>query len=171
MKKPIYFLALLIALSSYSCKSTKVPQEDPAMTKKIRQLESQVTQLNGDLASKSAQVGDLENQNRQLNTEMNVMKKALADVTAQMQESSDDYGVWFRVQIGAYEGQKVDQNLQTTDQLGLEGDDLQKIVLGRFRSYDDAKRLQTQLQSVGLKDAWIVSYKDGARVPISEVRN
>ena len=99
------------------------------------------------------------------------MRAALADVTEQMQESSDDFGVWFRVQIGAYEESKVDENLSNSDKLALEGDDLQKIALGRFREYDNAKALQTQLQSVGLKDAWIVSYKDGKRVPISEVRN
>lgn len=171
MQKKIKFLVVLLALGAFSCKTTKLPQEDGVAQQRVQQLESQLERLNKDLSEKDALVGDLTNQNRQMNSEMNAMRNALADVTAQMQESSDDFGVWFRVQIGAFEGQKVDENLQTTDQLGLEGEDLQKIVLGRFRNYDDAKTLQTQLQSIGLKDAWIVSYRDGKRVPMSEVRN
>jgi hypothetical protein len=48
-------------------------------------------------------------------------------------------------------------------------DGLQKIVLGRFRDYQKAKQLQTQIQNLGIKDAWIASYEDGVRVPIEQV--
>lgn len=86
-----------------------------------------------------------------------------------MQASSDDYGIWFRVQIGAYKNRQIDKNLETTDELSLEKpNDIQKVSLGRFRQYEDAKRLKTQLKGMGLKDAWIVSYKDGKRISIEE---
>ena len=95
----------------------------------------------------------------------------LAAVTQQMQASSDKYGTWYRVQIGAFEERRIDNSLETTDKLSLETkDDLQKIALGRFRNYEDDKKLQTHLQNMGIKDAWIVTYKDGVRVPIESVK-
>jgi hypothetical protein len=88
-----------------------------------------------------------------------------------MQAASDNYGVWFRVQIGAYEERRIDKSLETTDQLTLEQQNaLQKVALGRFRNYADAKQLQSQLQAMGVKGAWVVSYRDGVRVPIETVR-
>ena len=52
-------------------------------------------------------------------------------------------------------------NLETEKQ-----DDLQKIVVGQFRDYQKADNLKNQLRAMGVEGAWIVSYKDGMRVPI-----
>ena len=77
------------------------------------------------------------------------------------------------MQIGAYEDPKIAQDLETNEEgMGLENsDNLQKIVLGRFRDYNRAKQLQTQVKNLGIKDAWIASYEDGQRVPIEQVLN
>lgn len=117
-------------------------------------------------------VNQLKAENAALKNQLSGTQAELAQTTQQMQETSDNYGVWFRVQIGAYEERHIAERLETTEQLSLEKrDDLQKITLGRFRTYSDAKELQSQLQAMGLKDAWVVSYKDGVRVPIDAVKN
>lgn len=116
-------------------------------------------------------IDELRAENNALKNQLTIAQSDLVKMTQKMQETSDDFGVWFRVQIGAYENRHIDQRLETTDELSLEErNELQKIALGRFRNYDDAKQLQSQLQEMGLKDAWVVSYKDGERVPIETVK-
>lgn len=134
--------------------------------------QQQLTEAQVSSGDNSDRIQQLTAENAALQNQLITAQANLAEVTQQMQADSDNYGVWFRVQIGAYEEREIDDRLETTDQLSLEKrNDLQKVALGRFRNYADAKQLQTQLQAMGLKDAWIVSYKDGVRVPIEQVKN
>lgn len=163
-------LCLLGALA-FSCKSTKeTTSSEPTVKKRqLEKCEDQLAQLEAQLSDKETVIRQLESQNQELGSQIAATERQLQTVTAKMQASSDDYGIWFRVQIGAYENRRIDDNLETTDELSLEEkQNLQKVSLGRFRQYEDAKRLKTQLQGMGLKDAWIVSYKDGQRIPIEE---
>ncbi len=168
-----FLLILAVAAVAVSCKSTSgLSDESAAMRRDLAQARGQVDNLNQQLAEKDQRINQLLNEKNQVGRDLTAAQSKLQEVTEQLQETSDDYGVWFRVQIGAYEGRRIDKSLETTDQMSLEErDELQKIALGRFRNYDDAKRLQEHLKSVGLSDAWIVSYRDGERVPIEEVRN
>ena len=81
----------------------------------------------------------------------------------------DNKGVLFRIQIGSYE--KIDLSAYA----GQENFDVekngtaQKFTIGRFRSYREADNLKKYLQKMGVKDAWVVAYKDGTRVNIQEV--
>lgn len=144
----------------------------------LAQTQRELADVQQELANIRAQAGSAGNQaenlraeNESLQSQLVAMQNQLGMVTQEMQAASDDYGVWFRVQIGAYEERHIDKSLETTDQLSLEQqNDLQKISLGRFRNYEEAKQLQDQLQAMGVKGAWVVSYQDGQRVPIESVR-
>ena len=119
----------------------------------------------------------LEKMNQQLMSENEAMQQKLlanqeqlSQVTTEMKASSDDYGIWFRVQIGAFGTNKINADIETTDELSIEDQEsLQKISLGRFRDYEDAKALQKHLMEIGIVDAWVVSYKDGQRVAVDSV--
>lgn len=172
---------LSIALTSYSCKTATPVQDTPEYKASradlvncqndVQRLQMQLQETEARLNSKDANTGQMQSKINQLQDQLATTQRNLDVLSQQMQQTSDDYGVWFRVQIGAYEQDQIDPNLQTNDQFGLEGQGVQKIVLGRFRNYNDAKRLKEHLQKKGLKDAWIVSYRDGVRVPIEEVKN
>lgn len=137
----------------------------------------QLADMQSRLTTETTQAAQLQSENARLQQDLTVAQQQvaitqsqLASMTQQMQSVSDDYGVWYRVQIGAYEDRRIDQNLATSDQIRLDQKgDLQRIVLGRFRNYEDAKALQNQLKAMGVRDAWIASYKDGERVPIESV--
>ena len=76
-------------------------------------------------------------------------------------------GIVFKVQIGAFEKSDLSEEFKEPAKIDLEiKDDFQKIVLGQFREYQMADKLKKQLKVMGLKDAWVVSYKDGKRIPI-----
>lgn len=178
MKYLLPSFALVMTIFLTSCGASKeLTAEVESAKSSLRQCkddleaaQQQIAETKAMMGNSSEQMSQIQAENLSLQNEMANLQDQLATVTQQMQASSDDYGVWFRVQIGAYEEGHIDKSLETTKELSLEErNKLQKVALGRFRKYEDAKQLQKQLQAKGLKDAWIVSYKDGARVPIEEV--
>lgn len=187
MHYSLRFIAICCALTLMACGASKQMTADLESTRtSLSDCQDELNTTQQALAQARSQMGNTSGQASQLQSENAALRNDLANaqaqlastesqlatVTQQMQASSDNYGVWFRVQIGAYEQRQIDQDLQTTDQLELERrNEMQKVSLGRFRKYEDAKKLQTQLQGMGLRDAWVVSYKDGQRVPIETVLN
>ena len=171
MKKLLGYAMLFSALLLTSCKASKEYQSQAnAANTKLEACQSEMTGMQVKLNDANNDIKDMEVAKKALEEEVAMTKYRLDEVTQEMQENSDDYGVWFRVQIGAYKERQIDENLVNSDDLALEAsEDSQKVSLGRFRSYEDAKSLKTQLQGMGLKDAWIVTYKDGMRVPIDSV--
>jgi cell division protein FtsB len=80
-------------------------------------------------------------------------------------------GIVFKVQIGAYRERRLDDSMDTSNDLSLEAEGgMQKIVIGQFRDFQKAEQLQRYMQEIGIKDAWVVSYRDGNRIPLEEAR-
>ena len=82
-------------------------------------------------------------------------------------------GIVFKVQIGAYrkrdlsnvlEGDKP-QEAFTQERVG----DVNMYTFKHFRDYWKADQFKKELRAMGLKDAWIVVFKDGQRVQLKEV--
>ena len=48
-------------------------------------------------------------------------------------------------------------------------DGLMRYTLGVFRDYWEADTFKKYMREMGVSDAWIISYRDGVRVPIKEV--
>lgn len=178
-------ILVCMPLLLFSCKATKDAQNQALVNQqKVEQAETELTgmksqvetmyQKNQNLQDKKIQ---LEKMNQQLMSENEAMQQKLlanqeqlSQVTTEMKASSDDYGIWFRVQIGAFGTNKINADIETTDELSIEDQEsLQKISLGRFRDYEDAKALQKHLMEIGIIDAWVVSYKDGQRVAVDSV--
>ncbi len=173
-------LLCCLPLFFFSCNATKDAQSQAAAYQtKAETVEQELNSVKGQLATVydknkalKADAEELSYTNQKLAEENKLLMEQLQSVTTEMQESSDDYGVWFRVQIGAFGQYKVDPNVATTDELSIEEQEqMQKFSLGRFRTYSDAKDLQKHLMSIGIIDAWVVSYKDGVRVPVESVIN
>lgn len=178
-------ILICLPLLLFSCKATKDAQNQALVNqqkaeqaeKDLSNMKNQVETMYQKNQSLQENKNRLESSNQQLVEENQVLrqkleanKEQLTQVTSEMQASSDDYGVWFRVQIGAFGTNKIDSNIETTDELSIEDQEsLQKISLGRFRTYEDAKALQKHLMEIGIVDAWVVSYQDGKRVPVESV--
>ncbi len=172
------FWAIALSFSTLACKpSAELTQQANQAKQDLQQCQEEseraqarISDLRAQLNDRNAKLQESMSENNRLSAQLANTQAALESTTREMQASSDKYGIWFRVQIGAFQDPKIDQTLQTNEEgMGLENSgDLQKIVLGRFRSYEPAKQLQAQIQSLGVKDAWIASYKDGVRIPIEE---
>ncbi len=82
-------------------------------------------------------------------------------------------GLIFKVQIGAYrkrdlsdvvEGKKPQEIFEQEQSGGIN-----LYTLRQFRDYWKADKFKKELRAMGLKDAWIVAFRDGKRVPIKTV--
>ncbi|MCU0318442.1 MAG: hypothetical protein MUC61_03885 [Amoebophilaceae bacterium] len=82
-------------------------------------------------------------------------------------------GLVFKVQIGAYKKRDLSHileggKLQDAFEQKRSGD-VNEYTLGHFRDYWKANQFKKELRAMGLKDAWIVAFKDGKRIPLQDV--
>lgn len=139
-------------------------------------LEGQVSNLKSQLNNKDSEVKQLQDQVRRLETELQQAKANAAASPKQPEENIPlsnkyDEGLVFRVQIGAFRDKNLEQYLHTSDNFNGEKDEqgLQIYTLGNFRDYWEADKFKKYLRAMGVKDAWIVPFRDGGRVPLKEV--
>jgi hypothetical protein len=136
------------------------------------QAQTQISDLNAQLVMKDRQINDLQQQNADLNQQLIALQQA-PPPPAQPSEVMTDQpvlqGVVYRVQIGAFGQNQVENDLATSPNLSLEASgDLQKVVVGQFTNYANAKRLRDRMRQMGVKDAFIVAYNDGMRIDVKE---
>lgn len=143
-------------------------EEHSYLKKNSTEWEAEIVRLKEMLATKnqnnSIQLATIE----ELRSEILSLQEELQRTRMTANQNQYDIGVWFRVQIGAYEKEQLNAGQLNSDKLSVEGGDLQRIVLGHYRNYDEAQQMRDNLRKLGLKDAWIVSYKDGRRIPIED---
>ncbi len=81
-------------------------------------------------------------------------------------------GYYYRIQLGAFKNfdlknkiNKDDQSIQVEYLKGLE-----KYMIGLFFTLEDAVAYRKDIQQMGIKDAFIVPYKDGIRITHQQAR-
>lgn len=82
----------------------------------------------------------------------------------------DPKGVLFKVQIGSFKNKDLTKYFQNNKNFSgeIDEDGAKKYTLGIFKEYWEADNFKKYLRDMGVKDAWIVSYKDGRRVNIKD---
>lgn len=86
-----------------------------------------------------------------------------------MQESNRVDGIFFEVQIGAFESfdiEKYHENLQKLNYTTVDG--VHYITLAKFRDLEDAKLFTEDIKRIGINNASIVSKLDGKRVQLKD---
>ncbi len=150
-------------------------EERNEMVQEAQDLESTITNLEDDKIQLQTRVNELERENMQLNTNLLSAQESVRQLTeqqAQMVSKNDGgmmMGTVYRVQIGAYAKNRMNNEFDTGDMMNLEEEEgMQKILIGQFRDFEEAKELMTYFQNIGLSDAWVVPYIDGQRVTLKE---
>jgi hypothetical protein len=80
-------------------------------------------------------------------------------------------GIVFKVQIGAFKNKDLAKYFDNNPNFGgeVKEGEPQKVTIGIFRDYWEADTFKKYMREMGVKDAWIVPYKDGQRVDIKDV--
>ena len=146
-------------------------------------LKSQIAQLNDESSANDAANKERKDQIAQYEAQMKEMKKQMAANAKKAKEGvttsnssmtkkrSAVKGIAFKVQIGAFQNKDLSKYLDKSDSFfGEVGEDgLMRYTLGVFRDYWEADTFKKYMREMGVSDAWIISYRDGVRVPIKEV--
>ncbi len=136
-------------------------------------LKSQVSSLNNDVSNKSAKIAELEEQINKMRSELTSTKAELAQLKEAPPINPMDFskGVVFKVQIGAFKNKDLAKYFDNNPNFGGEATDKgeQRFTIGVFRDYWEADKFKKYMRDMGVKDAWIVPFKDGQRVEIKDV--
>lgn len=152
----------------------QLTEDKQAAENQVSSLNQKVTQMQSQVSDKDAKIAELEDQLSQTRGQLTSAKAELA----QMKESPAvvnpmDFskGVVFKVQIGAFKNKDLAKYFDNNPNLGgeVKEGEPQKITIGVFRDYWEADTFKKYMREMGVKDAWIVPYKDGQRVEIKDV--
>jgi hypothetical protein len=80
-------------------------------------------------------------------------------------------GLVFKVQIGAF--RLFDMRKYAQDNPFFEAEalgDVNRYTVGRFRDLALAEAFQKDIRRLGIRDAWIVPFKDGVRITMREAK-
>ncbi|MEM9847216.1 MAG: Ezrin/radixin/moesin family protein [Bacteroidota bacterium] len=163
-----------VALKLLTEKSEGLEAELNELNAEVSQLQQESSSFQAQMSRKDAQLNSLQTRVNQLSMDLS---EAQANLTAaetakggsEVMTNQVVTGVVFKVQIGAFEKGQLSSDLMTSENLNLENtEDYQKVVVGQFRDYESAKILRDQLKKMGVKGAWIVSYRDGERITVKE---
>ena len=155
-------------------------EENGSLKGQLSNAKNQLSDVQSDLSSKDGQISDLQDENARMQSQVaaanasaqearNALNSKPAAGSPEPAPMSMD-GVIFKVQVGAFEKKDLSKFFENNPMFSGESEEgLQKITLGFFRDYWEADTFKKHLREMGVKDAWIVPYKDGNRVPIKDV--
>ncbi len=198
MKKGIilFFCLLLIAASTSSFaqlskkekkewkKKAKQYAKNPSNLKQLTEEKqtadvtvttqtTKITDMQSSISDKNAKIAELEDQLSQMRGQLTAAKAELAQLKENPVVNSMDFskGVVFKVQVGAFKNKDLQKYFDNNPNFGGEAKDgePQKITIGIFRDYWEADTFKKYMRDMGVKDAWIVPFKDGERVDIKDV--
>ena len=138
--------------------------ENKSMTSQITSLRSELDNVDDQLAFKDDQINQYAAQAADLRDQLAKANNVSSITGGNIDES---VGVVFKVQIGAY--REINLTEDNSPSFSAEKGDLNKYTIGVFKDYWEADTFKKYIREMGVKDAWVVSYRDGARVDIKEV--
>ena len=153
-------------------------EEKDRYKREAQELSSQINELEVEKTNRRSRIAQLERELTRLQNSLAETQSALdraessdAPPRPAAAASEDMSGIVFRVQIGAFSELGMPADLDGEgDNMDLEEEGgMQKIIIGKFRDIDRADRVRTYMQKIGIPDAWVVAYQDGARVPVESV--
>ena len=159
------------------------PEQYKSLVDENKGLKGQVTSLNDELSANDAANKEKDNQIAQYEVQMKEMRTRMAASAKKTKEGVTNSGgemtknrptvkgIAFKVQIGAFQNKDLSKYLDKSDSFfGEVGEDgLMRYTLGVFTDYWEADTFKKYMREMGVSDAWIISYRDGVRVPIKEV--
>lgn len=147
--------------------------ENKSLKGQVTSLKTELGNIDDRLAEKDEQILTYQAQIGDLRQELSrLQSKQPADNVASNNSGSgidESKGIVFKVQLGAFKQKDLKKYDNSENFSAEDANGLQKYTIGVFRDYWEADTFKKYLREMGVKDAWVVSYKDGVRVPIKDV--
>ena len=151
--------------------------ENESLKSSVASMSAENENLKGQLSNKNAEISAAKAEAQEAKAMAEAQRQRANEMAAKAKNSQntdnalDESGTWFKVQVGAFENIDMSEYFKNNPNFSGEETEegLQRITLGRFRDYWEADRFKKTLRKMGVKEAWIVPYKEGVRVPLKEV--
>lgn len=151
----------------------QLTEDKEAAEGQVSSLTDKVSQLQSSMSNKDAKIAELEDQLSEARAQLTSTRAELAQLKESPVVNEMDFsqGVVFKVQIGAFKNKDLQKYFDNNPNLGgeVKEGEPQKITIGIFRDYWEADTFKKYMREMGVKDAWIVPYRDGQRVEIKDV--
>lgn len=159
------------------------------MKQSMQSMSADLTSLRQTVAGKDQQISTLLQEKNTLSDQVSTLEAQLAEAQQELasrpavpqpdverpaeprNRNRVTQGVMFRVQIGAFRKKDLSKYFDNHPNFAgeISEDGTQRITLGEFRDYWEADVFKKYLREMGVRDAWIVPYKDGERVSLKDV--
>lgn len=155
----------------------KYKGEASTLQEQVDELQSDNDQLQSEIGDYKAAAQAAEEKAAQMESDASAPAVAESDAPASGEGSYDNYesptskGVIFKVQVGAFKNFDITKYFDRHQNFSgeVDSDGTMKYTLGSFSEYWEADKFKKYMREMGVKGAWIVSYKDGQRVNIKDV--
>lgn len=150
----------------------KLKELDPLA---LKALYEERDQLKADAEAKAQELSNLKKELEDIRANSVKMpaESGEKDITANGydRQNINTNGVVFKIQIGAFRNKDLTKYFENNKNFSgdVDADGTKKYTLGYFSDYWEADRFKKYLREMGVKDAWIVPYKDGKRLNIKDV--
>ncbi|QOI96755.1 MAG: Ezrin/radixin/moesin family protein [Flammeovirgaceae bacterium] len=139
----------------------------------VAALNRRISEMQSAMSNKDARIAELEDQLSQIRGQLTAARAELAQLKESPVINPMDFskGVVFKVQVGAFKNKDLSKYFDNNPNFGGEvrENEPQRVTIGIFRDYWEADQFKKYMREMGVKDAWIVPYKDGQRTEIKEV--
>jgi hypothetical protein len=148
-------------------------EEKDALATQVLELEQSNSSLKSQLESKEAELAKTKKELEDYNSGMvpGVVQNDGGTNTATVKRTGSTAGVTYKVQIGSFRNKDLSKYFDNNPNFSgeIDQDGAKKYTLGIFTDYWEADKFKKALREMGVKDAWVVAYKDGKRVNIKDV--
>jgi len=148
-------------------------EEKQVADNSVTSLKAENSKLQSSISDKNGHIADLEDQISKMRSDLTATKAELEQLKAAPVVNAMDYskGIVFKVQIGAFKNKDLSKYFENNPNFSgeVKEGDPQRVTIGIFRDYWEADTFKKYLREMGVKDAWIVPYKDSQRVEIKDV--
>jgi TolA-binding protein len=139
----------------------------------VAALNRRISEMQSAMSNKDARIAELEDQLSQMRGQLTAARAELAQLKESPVINPMDFskGVVFKVQVGAFKNKDLSKYFDNNPNFGGEvrENEPQRVTIGIFRDYWEADQFKKYMREMGVKDAWIVPYKDGQRTEIKDV--
>jgi hypothetical protein len=148
-------------------------QEKQVADNTVADMSNQVKTLQASASEKDMKITQLEDEIAKMSSQLSGARAEIAQLKATPAPMDFSKGVVFKVQVGAFKNKDLSKYFDNNPNFGGEAakgeGEPQKVTIGVFRDYWEADQFKKYMRDMGVKDAWIVPYKDGQRVEIKDV--
>jgi len=145
-------------------------EEKESLSQQAQEASSNLNQCTSSQAAKDEEIMKLRAQVDSFRTAVPVATVGGKGVKKGSTASTAKPGIIYKVQIGAFRNKDLTKYFNNNKNFSgdVDSDGAKKYTLGEFVEYWEADNFKKYLREMGVKDAWIVAYKDGNRVPIKD---